>query len=200
MGERIQQRRQRRMSTLNILVSLLVGVAALSIIAFVSIQLLGIGQEPIVVEPQVPLLIANSPEPVDTLIPTFTPLPLAFGATAPPRATQNYTGSGVLVTIETTQRTWLGVIADGNEQFAARVAPNLTHLGDRTTFAGSIYELDAEKLAAWVRNAPDRKPMSPGKGVGMPAFPNMTDDEVDALVQFLLCDTASDPNDNEARR
>jgi cytochrome c oxidase subunit 2 len=89
---------------------------------------------------------------------------------------------------------------DGNEQFAARVAPNLTHLGDRTTFAGSIYELDAENLAAWVRNAPDRKPMSPGKGVGMPAFPNMTDDEVDALVQFLLCDTASDPNDNEACR
>ncbi|HEX5615517.1 MAG TPA: cytochrome c oxidase subunit II [Acidimicrobiia bacterium] len=88
--------------------------------------------------------------------------------------------------------------ANGNEVAAARVGPNLTHLGDRTTFAGAIFELNTENLSKWVRNAPDRKPMSPTKGVGMPAFPAMTDDEVAALVDFLQCETATNPSDNEA--
>ena len=88
----------------------------------------------------------------------------------------------------------------GEPRFTAPIGPNLTRVGDRTTFAGGIYELDEENLAAWVRNAPDRKPMEAGKGVGMPAFPSMTDEEVDELVQFLLCETATDPTSNEACR
>jgi len=90
--------------------------------------------------------------------------------------------------------------AEGNEVAAARIGPNLTHLGDRGTFAGAIFELEEENLSKWVRNAPDRKPMAPEKNVGMPAFPSMTDDEVAELVQFLLCDTATNPSDNEACR
>ncbi len=122
-GELAQQRRFRRMNALNIAVSLLVGVAALAVIAFVAVQLLGVNEPAIEISPQVPLLIAQSPEPVDTLIPTFTPLPLALGPTQVRQAQQNYSGSGVLVTIETTQRTWLQIASDGIEQYAGIAQP-----------------------------------------------------------------------------
>src|SRR5690606_14085144 len=61
-GELAQQRRWRRASLLNIVVSVLVGAAALSVIGFVAVQLIGLNDEPIVVSPQVPLLIAQSQE------------------------------------------------------------------------------------------------------------------------------------------
>src|SRR5262249_1131589 len=39
------------------------------------------------------------------------------------------------------------------------VAPTLTHLADRTTFAGAIYKMTYDNLWRWVYNAPSRKPM-----------------------------------------
>ena len=37
--------------------------------------------------------------------------------------------------------------------------PNLTHVGDRTTFAAGTYSLNLENLDEWVHNAPSMKPI-----------------------------------------
>ncbi len=87
--------------------------------------------------------------------------------------------------------------ASSVEDVTARIGPNLTHLASRESFAGAIFDLTEENLRRWVRDAPGMKPMqtgdqpgdapsTPGQVPGMPAFPEMTDDEVDALVSFLL--------------
>lgn len=79
----------------------------------------------------------------------------------------------------------------------AQVGPNLSHLASRQTFAGAIFDLTEDNLREWLPNAPVMKPMqtsdpqgdapaTPGIVPGMPAFPEMTDAEVDELVTFLL--------------
>jgi cytochrome c oxidase subunit 2 len=81
-----------------------------------------------------------------------------------------------------------------------RIAPNLTHFGDRTTFAGSIYESTFDELRQWVYDAPSRKSMQKGDApgqmkVGMPSMRElgMTQEEADQIAHFLLCETASTP-------
>jgi len=91
------------------------------------------------------------------------------------------------------------------------VAPDLTHLMSRTTFAGATYDLklpdcDVEPsgptgtpveclnritLEAWLRNPPALKPMAPdpnqysdGLGRGMPNL-NLTEPQIDELVAYL---------------
>jgi hypothetical protein len=123
MGEKVQQRRQRRTNFLTLAISVLVGVAAIAVIVFVVVQLVDRDGPLIEVDPDVPVLLAQSPQPTATLLPTFTPLP-AFGVpTSVQRAQQNYTGSGVLVTIETIQRTWLQLSVDGVEAFSGIMRP-----------------------------------------------------------------------------
>jgi cytochrome c oxidase subunit II len=75
----------------------------------------------------------------------------------------------------------------GVQEAAGVVGPNLTHLQDRETFAGSYLEMNTENLTAWVYDAPGVKP-----GVFMPAFngdnpnfPELTGQQVDELVAFL---------------
>ncbi len=78
--------------------------------------------------------------------------------------------------------------ADGSEVVAAgRTGPDLTHLASRQEFAGAIFELNAETLAAWLENPPAMKPMRPNESpaIGMPNL-NLTPDEVEALVAYLL--------------
>lgn len=75
---------------------------------------------------------------------------------------------------------------DGVEGAAGRVGPNLTHLASRETFAGGTFELNEENLRRWIRDAPGMKPNEWEKNVGMPPFPDMTDSDLDALVQYLL--------------
>ena len=60
------------------------------------------------------------------------------------------------------------------------LGPNLTHVGSRTTFAGSMFENTPENLALWIKNAPARKP-----GSLMPGHPQLTPDQVTALVAYL---------------
>jgi cytochrome c oxidase subunit 2 len=60
------------------------------------------------------------------------------------------------------------------------LGPDLTHFGSRRTLAAGMFPNDAERLAAWIRDAPSLKP-----GVKMPAFP-YTDDQVQALAAYLL--------------
>ncbi|MDE0668863.1 MAG: cytochrome c oxidase subunit II [bacterium] len=86
----------------------------------------------------------------------------------------------------------------------AGAAPNLTHFASRTTFAGSIFDvyegraewipylevaergnLNRGHLAAWIRNAPERKANDADGARGMTAFPGLTEGEIDSLVEYL---------------
>jgi cytochrome c oxidase subunit 2 len=83
--------------------------------------------------------------------------------------------------------------------------PNLTHLGDRTTFAGGIYDTTLDDLTNWIYDAPSLKPMEIGPDpqqprVGMPSFHkafNMTQDEAREIATTLLCETSTRPEDHE---
>ena len=96
----------------------------------------------------------------------------------------------------------------------ARAAPDLTHFATRTVFAGAIYSqyvevdaddddlldvlgdtpylelsdelrLNAAQLKRWISNAPSQKAMDPDNGLGMPAFPQLTEADLDALVAYM---------------
>jgi len=75
----------------------------------------------------------------------------------------------------------------------AGVAPNLTHLMSRTSFAGAIFELYNEDgslnqadLTAWIRDAPSQKPLDPDNQQGMLSFvDSLNDEDVQDLVAYL---------------
>jgi hypothetical protein len=108
---------------ITILLRLLVGGAALAVIVFVLVQLTQ--RQNIPELPNVPssdILGQLPPSATHTLVPTFTPGILV--PTALPLAEQQgFTGQGVLVTLETTQRTWLSITTDGVEQYAGIATP-----------------------------------------------------------------------------
>lgn len=59
------------------------------------------------------------------------------------------------------------------------LGPNLSHVGGRTTIAGGALPMDADGLAAWLRDPFDVKP-----GSLMPDI-DLTEDEITALVAYL---------------
>lgn len=63
---------------------------------------------------------------------------------------------------------------------AGVLAPNLTHFGSRTTFAGGLYPATAENLAKWIENPDHMKP-----GVLMPNL-GMKREQSQALAAYLL--------------
>jgi cytochrome c oxidase subunit 2 len=69
---------------------------------------------------------------------------------------------------------------NGVENAEARVAPDLTHLASRTTFAGVTIPLTAENLTKWLDDPSTLKP-----GAKMPDY-GLSPDEIRALVAFLL--------------
>lgn len=83
-----------------------------------------------------------------------------------------------------------GVFADGQmcvachavqgSDAAGIVGPNLTHVGSRTRFAGSMFEMNEENLKAWLNDPPELKP-----GSKMPQL-NLTDEQIDDLTAYLL--------------
>ncbi len=62
----------------------------------------------------------------------------------------------------------------------SRVGPDLTHFASRRTFAGAMFETNAENLRLWLDNPPGVKP-----GARMPDY-GLSSDEIDALVAYLL--------------
>lgn len=60
-----------------------------------------------------------------------------------------------------------------------RVGPNLGHLADRSTFAGSIFDRTDANLAAWLNSPSAVKP-----GARMPTL-GLTSDQIKALVAYL---------------
>ncbi len=79
---------------------------------------------------------------------------------------------------------------------AGNIGPNLTHVGSRTTIAGSIYPNDAHHLMLWIKNAPLMKPGSimPALGAGQfdrktgmtVAAGGLTDQQIADLAAYLL--------------
>jgi cytochrome c oxidase subunit 2 len=90
------------------------------------------------------------------------------------------------------------IIVEGSAQLVSGHAPNLTHLMSREVYAGALFDLydpetgefDRGQLEAWLRNAPEEKPMYsfPEEGEqfrGMPAL-GLTEADIDSLVEYLL--------------
>ncbi|MCC6893987.1 MAG: DUF4115 domain-containing protein [Anaerolineae bacterium] len=109
----------RRSNLLNSLAMLLVAGASLAVIGFVVFQLIGQAR-PAQDTIDDNILDQLPPSPTFTLIPSQT---------VPPQPTQvinlqpAYTGTGVVVTIKLTQRTWLQVTADEQSQFTGLARP-----------------------------------------------------------------------------
>jgi cytochrome c oxidase subunit 2 len=59
------------------------------------------------------------------------------------------------------------------------IGPNLTHIGTRTTIAGSIYPNDADHLAKWIANPQERKPGATMLNLGL------NPEQIAALVAYL---------------
>jgi cytochrome c oxidase subunit II len=61
------------------------------------------------------------------------------------------------------------------------IGPNLTHVGNRSTFASGIFPNDSAHLASWIADAPSAKP-----GAIMTRMkPPLTDADIAALVAYL---------------
>ena len=66
------------------------------------------------------------------------------------------------------------------------VGPDLTHLFSREEFIGAIEDLDEDNLRDWLEDPDALKPMQyESNGIGMPDL-DLTDDELDALVAYLM--------------
>jgi cytochrome c oxidase subunit 2 len=82
-------------------------------------------------------------------------------------------------------------VGDDGDVFHFALAPDLTHFGSRTTFAGASYDNVEEHLRAWLRNPSDLKPMDPDRNdipagliLGMPNF-NLDDEQISGLIELL---------------
>jgi cytochrome c oxidase subunit 2 len=73
---------------------------------------------------------------------------------------------------------------NGLEGANGKVGPNLTHLFDRSRFAGAVFELNDRNLRRWLRNPPAMKPMDPENNQGMPNL-GLTEDEITQLIAYL---------------
>ncbi len=72
----------------------------------------------------------------------------------------------------------------GVEPAVGKIGPDLTHLASRSTFAGSIFELNERNLTRWLEDAPRIKP-----GAKMPSGLRelgLTEDQIEAMAAYLL--------------
>jgi hypothetical protein len=111
----------------SMLLRVLVALAAVAVIVFVAVQLLDQsnmlpGQNS---GPNANILADLPPTMTRTPLPTFTPANGASNSLLPTQVPA-FTGSGVLVTMTTTQRTYLRIVTDGIEQFADISLPGTT--------------------------------------------------------------------------
>ncbi len=92
----------------------------------------------------------------------------------------------------------------------AKAVPNLTHFATRTAYAGAMYgqyvgidpnaasydvsgyldlseteRLNAPALRRWIANAPEEKAMDADGLRGMPAFPQLSEEEIEEVILYL---------------
>jgi cytochrome c1 len=75
--------------------------------------------------------------------------------------------------------------------FRSSLAPNLTHFGSRTSFAGATFDNDVDHLTRFIDDPSSLKPMDPdrndlaeGRVLGMPDY-GLDEDEIGAVVRLL---------------
>lgn len=136
---------------LSVITRLLVAGAALAVIAFVLVQMIGLPaatDDPVMdgVLGQLPSTLTPSPS-----IPTFTPRPATQIALLPNAST--YSGTGLQVIIELEQRSWLTVTTDGQPSFTGIAVP-----GDRLEYLATgeivLTAANAEALAVTFNGQP----------------------------------------------
>ena len=134
----LSERRRGSGGLLNALLRLVVALAAVAIIVFVAVQLLQ--PPPTVLPPGAtePDILGDLP-PSMTFTPTPSPTPQAL-ITPTAGLQQAYTGTGLLITIEFEQRTWISVAVDGAEQYVGVARPGTVleyPAGDNITVTAS---------------------------------------------------------------
>ena len=139
-----ENRAARRRGLLRGFILLLVSLAAIAIIVFVTSQLIDSETDDALLDESLrPEFIADAP-------PTVAPTPSPAMTSAPPTPTSSnrasYSGSGVLASIQVNQRTWLRVSADAVEQFVGIAAPDTlleyAAIGEITLTASNAMALD----------------------------------------------------------
>ncbi|MCY3720168.1 MAG: helix-turn-helix domain-containing protein [Anaerolineaceae bacterium] len=123
VGEGVQLRRRRRRNVLGALLVLALGAGALGIIVFVALQFL---EDPLPASEsvgEIPRLIPPTALPTAVALRDVTSVPGVSRARYERQISQNWNGSGVLVTVEAAQRTWLRLTADGGEEFSGMLRP-----------------------------------------------------------------------------
>ena len=63
---------------------------------------------------------------------------------------------------------------------AGTTGPNLTHFASRKSFAGAIFDVNADQVSKWLRDPPNRKP-----GSKMPNY-HLSQDDIEALTAYLM--------------
>jgi cytochrome c oxidase subunit 2 len=63
---------------------------------------------------------------------------------------------------------------------AARVGPDLTHIGSRSVLGAGVQENSPTELARWIRDPQSVKP-----GVLMPSYANLTEDDLTVLAAYV---------------
>ncbi len=124
LEDSIAIRRRRRMSTLNRTVLFLVALAAISVIVFVSVELLSVPAAAIDVESLPDIIVTETSTPTFTPLPTSTSVQAAFAPTERTYLAHTYDGTGVMVSVLTQQRTWVRFVVDGEERFVGTVPPD----------------------------------------------------------------------------
>ena len=83
-----------------------------------------------------------------------------------------------------------GILVNGQEAVAGQIGPDLTHLGSRTSFGGSTFELTAANLARWIDNPTAMKPLTGTfpNDMNKPSMPDygLSQSEIDAIVAYLM--------------
>lgn len=156
--------------TLLVLIS---GVAAVALIAFVTVQLLqrptATGEE----EQPASLGVGVVGDLPPTL--TLTPRATATSVTEPTllsAAVQNYAGEPVFVTMEFRQRVWLRVMVDGVEQFAGLVRPQEAVLEYRAANEIVVNASSAGALVVTYNGQPQPAFGARGQGIDIIFRPN----------------------------
>lgn len=126
LNDEIELRRRRRLNTLNRTVIFLVSAAALSLSALVAYQIVQRPTGAIIVETVPDILLEPSLTPTFTPLPSATSIQQAFAPTQQLPPTQIYSGQGIMVSVLMRQRTWIRVVADGEERFVGVAPPDST--------------------------------------------------------------------------
>jgi transcriptional regulator with XRE-family HTH domain len=156
----VTDRPPRQSNFLNTLVLLLVAGAALAVIVFVVVQLVGQPQNNPAADPAGVEILGNLPaSPSYTPVPTLTPAPTLTPILG---VQQNYNGQGILVTMAFTQRTWLRVLTDGIEQYVGIAVPGQTPLEYSARESVTVTASNAEALEVIWNGQP--QPVFGGRG------------------------------------